>query len=118
MYGLTKAVGITKPNRLDDFLKAPKCVSKDEGDKIVVHTELPGLSKDDINIELKGSRLIVSGERKKKTGAETWTGIFYTSVKVPNGTKESSVDASLTNGILRIEVAKPPEVLPKKIPIK
>ena len=57
--------------------------------------ELPGLSKDEVNIDMQNGDLIVSGEVRESTGKneneypvrERRTGRFSRSIKLPEGTK-------------------------------
>jgi HSP20 family protein len=70
--------------------------------------------------------LTISGERKreeKKEGEsyhyiERRTGRFARSVRLPDGVKSDTVDASLKNGVLTITVDKAEEVKPRKIDVK
>lgn len=70
-----------------------------EGNTMTASFELPGMTKDDVNIELHGDRLIVSGERKSSSERtenegnyilrEQRFGKFAQSLQIPPGTEVS-----------------------------
>jgi len=99
---------------------SPTCdVSETEKD-IVIHAELPGVPKENINIELKDSVLTISGERnqEKKEENEKWHrtersfGKFVRSMAVPRGLQQDQIHAKFENGVLEVTFPKPEE--PKK----
>ncbi|GLB34862.1 putative small heat shock protein (HSP20) family protein [Lyophyllum shimeji] len=88
--------------------------------------ELPGLRKEDVNIEVQNGRLIVSGESKMSTERdesgyavrERRYGKFSRTLQLPAGVKESDIKANLDNGVLTVTFPKTsPEMAPKKINI-
>ena len=97
------------------------------GDDLVLHTDLPGVALEDVDITLDGDTLTISGTRK---GAPEEDGIrhylrelpygeFRRSVVVPEGVDPDSIKARLENGVL--EVVLPgavAEAQPKKIAIE
>ncbi|MDD5541928.1 MAG: Hsp20/alpha crystallin family protein [Acidobacteriia bacterium] len=86
-------------------------------DKYVVMAELPGVKREAIDIQARGQKLILSGQKKlsselqKETchRMECTTGRFQRSLEFPTEVDLSKVDASLKDGVLRI-------VLPKREP--
>jgi HSP20 family protein len=84
--------------------------------------ELPGLSKDDISIELNGDTLTVSGKvEKDKTideenyyRSERSYGEFSRSFTIPSDVKEKDIKAKFDNGILKITFPKTKEIEAKK----
>ena len=98
-----------------------------ETDKaIVLKVELPGLSKDDINIEIKDDNLILRGERKfeKDIREENYHriersyGKFSRSFSLPGSIDRNKVDATFKDGVLEITIPKAEETKPKQIEIK
>ncbi len=93
---------------------------------IVLKVELPGLSKDDINIEIKDDNLILRGERKfeKDIREENYHriersyGKFSRSFSLPGTIDRNKVDATFKDGILEIKIPKAEETKPKQIEIK
>jgi HSP20 family protein len=94
-------------------------------DHFVLRADLPGLTQDDVNIELEDSTLTVSGERKsehedKQEGyyrVERAFGSFSRSLTLPKGIDADAVTASFENGVLEIRVPKPEERKPRRISI-
>ncbi|MDZ7717278.1 MAG: Hsp20/alpha crystallin family protein [Balneolaceae bacterium] len=88
---------------------------------------LPGMDKEDINIEIENSVLTVSGERswkeeEKENGrryhrVETGRGKFSRALSLPNIVDSEHVDATFTNGELHITIPKLEEKTAKKIEI-
>lgn len=101
----------------DDFFKASNACKtdiKDEGDKFVMEAELPGFDKEDINIDISDSSLIISAEHKtetedKKEGSyirrERSYGSYTRSFDI-TGIDVSKIEAEYKNGILKLELPK------------
>jgi HSP20 family protein len=93
-----------------------------------VSVELPGLDAKDINIELMGNQLQISGERKfeeEKKGkeyrrVESQYGKFSRSLTLPDNLRldRESIDATFHKGVLEIKVPKVEPTPAAKIPIK
>ncbi|CAL1697841.1 unnamed protein product [Somion occarium] len=102
-------------------------IYEDEKRNIVTATfELPGLKKEDVNIDIHNNVLSVSGESKVSSERdehgyavrERRYGRFSRSIPLPQGIKGEDVKASLDNGILTVTFPKTtPEQAPKKITI-
>lgn len=98
---------------------------KDHG--LVARFDLPGMKKEEINVEILEGQLVVSGERKyeekeEKEGfyrCEHEYGSFYRSIPLPEGAKTEGVTASLANGVLEVKVplAARPEATTRKVEI-
>jgi HSP20 family protein len=95
------------------------------GDDLVVTMDVPGLTAEDLSIEVKDTSLLVRGERKRPLVAEgtSYThverpfGAFERHVRVPRGTDPDRITASLDNGVLSLIVPKPERLKPKAIRI-
>ncbi|PHS09658.1 MAG: heat-shock protein Hsp20 [Blastopirellula sp.] len=91
-----------------------------------ITAELPGLSADDVEVELKEGVLTISGERKEleKTDdkkyhrVEQKYGPFSRSVQLGLPVNEEGVEAVYENGILTVLVPKAEEIKPHKIKVK
>jgi HSP20 family protein len=91
----------------------------------VLRADLPGLSEDDVKIELDDSVLTVSGERKarheeRKEGyyrVERSFGSFSRSLTLPEGVDPEAIDASFDNGVLEVRIPKPEARKPHKVAI-
>ncbi|EFA84146.1 heat shock protein Hsp20 domain-containing protein [Heterostelium album PN500] len=99
---------------------------KENESSIVIVFELPGLSKDNVSIDVSkdASTIIISGEKKyhKKDDTEkchrieSSYGKFIRSYRLPPGTDPAKIKATMNDGVLEINIAK--EKLEKlKIPI-
>ena len=94
-------------------------------DHFVLRADLPGMTQDDVNIELEDNVLTVSGERKaehedKREGyyrVERAFGSFARSLTLPRGVDGDAVTASFDNGVLEVRIPKPEERKPRKITI-
>ena len=92
-------------------------------DAYVVEIELPGVAKDDVSVELSGRRLVVSGERKERERVGILrkrtrsVGRFYYEVFLPAAVDGEHVEASLDDGVLTVQVAKPATARRRRIPI-
>lgn len=86
----------------------------DDDDRVVVRVEAPGMSKDDIQLEVQDDFLIVSGEkhlaRERTEGRwhvnECAYGAFQRVVPLPDTVDTSKADASYKRGVLRVELPK------------
>ena len=95
------------------------------GDHFVLRADLPGLSEDDVKIELEDSTLTISGERKaehedRSEGfyrVERAFGAFSRSLTLPKGVNADAVTASFNNGVLEVRIPKPEQPKPRKITI-
>ena len=93
--------------------------------ELVLSFDLPGLSEDQISIELEDNVLTVSGQRERKHEQreesfyryERRFGSFARSVALPAGVTEEDIRANYENGVLEIRVPKPEEQRRKRIQI-
>ena len=91
----------------------------------VLRADLPGMTENDVNIELEDNVLTVSGERKaeheeKREGfyrVERSFGTFSRSLTLPKGIDPEAVTAGFQNGVLEVRVPKPEQRKPRKITI-
>jgi HSP20 family protein len=94
-------------------------------DSFVLRADLPGMTQEDVKIELEENVLTVSGERKsqheiKQEGyhrVERAFGSFSRSLTLPKGVDADAVTAKFDNGVLEISVPKPEERKPRRIEI-
>lgn len=88
--------------------------------------DLPGVKLEDLDINLTGNRLTVTGKREseeRKEGenffaTERSFGNFSRTFSLPEGVDPNGVVAELKNGVLTLTVPKVPEIQPKKINIQ
>ena len=92
---------------------------------LVMKAELPGFSKDDIQIELKENALVIKGERKRedevKEGSfhrtERVYGAFQRSFLLPTIVDQGKVQAVYKDGVLELRLPKVEKAQPKRISI-
>lgn len=125
-------------NMLDDFFNEPWSTSRnlrgdtfkldieEKDDKYVIEAELPGVKKEELNLELKDGRLMISVEREENEEIKEKNYLHrerrYSSMSRSvhlGDIKEEEISAKLDDGILCIKVPKK-EVLDetKRIPIE
>ena len=92
---------------------------------LVVTAELPGMSKDDVEVDLSNGALTISGSKLEETGrteqemhiVERSYGSFRRAFTLPCAVDETAVKADYKDGILRVTLPKMPEPEGKKITI-
>ena len=100
-------------------------ISEDEN-AFTITADLPGISKKDINMNVKENVLTVSGNRnyEKKDKNDTYYrmergyGQFNRSCQLPDNVMENKITAYFKNGVLPVCVPKSEEKRPKEIEIK
>ena len=103
----------------------PEIDIKESDDLFQIKADIPGLTKKDIKISLKGDQLTISGERKKISDNENdhyhyrerSAGKFNRSFNLPESINKDKIQASFKNGILSIELEKHEEIVPKEMEI-
>src|SRR5215470_7537669 len=98
----------------------------EEKDDIVVKAELPGMEKDNIEVNLAEKRLTIKGEKKKeeevkKEGyyrSERSYGSFVRSLELPSEVQTDKVKAAFKNGVLEIRLPKTEEAKKKETKVK
>ncbi len=91
----------------------------------IIRAELPGMKKEDINVELNDGTLTLSGERKPEQlvegvdyrTVERVNGKFVRSVILPKTVNHDGIRASYTDGVLEIHVPKAEEAKPRQITV-
>ena len=90
----------------------------------VVEVELPGVKREDVDIEIAGRRVGVRGERKEKERVgilrkrERTVGRFHYEVALPGDVDEDDVEAHLDEGVLTVRLPKPERERPRRIAIR
>jgi HSP20 family protein len=111
------------PSALRRWVPAMDLVETDE--EFVLRADLPGLSENDVKIELEDNVLTISGERKseheeRKEGyyrVERSSGSFQRSLTLPEGVNAEAIRANFEKGVLEVRVPKPEERKPRKVAI-
>lgn len=94
-------------------------------DSYLIRAELPGMKKEDFNLELKDGVLTLSGERKLEEPtngleyhrSERLAGKFFRSFYLPQAIQHEGIKATYRDGILEVSVPKAEEAKPKQIAV-
>jgi HSP20 family protein len=94
-------------------------------DALVLTVELPGVSKDDVSIEIHQNTLILRGQRKPEAGVqedryhrvERAYGNFQRAFTLPFMVDQDKVHATYKDGILELRLPKSEAAKPKRISI-
>ena len=94
-------------------------------DHFLLKADLPGLSEEDVSIEVRDNALTISGERKaeherRERGwyrVERSFGRFSRSLTLPEGVDPDGISASFDRGVLSVTIPKPEQRKPRKIQI-
>jgi len=95
------------------------------GDHYVLRADLPGLSDEDVNVQLEDNVLTISGERKAEHETvqegyyrlERAAGEFSRSLALPDGTNPDGVQAHFDRGVLEVRIPKPEQKKPRQVQI-
>jgi len=113
--------------RFEESTWWPQIDVSQQGNKLTVHADLPGLSKDDVKVEIRHNALQISGERRaeseRKTGAyyrsERSYGSFLRTIPLPEGSNPDTASAKFENGVLKVEVETPvPQSSARRIEVR
>lgn len=82
----------------------------ERGGQLLVKADLPGVTKDDIRVEVQDDALIIEGERRQEqqeqregvSYSERSYGSFVRSIDLPQGVRADDVDARFENGVLEV----------------
>ena len=115
---------LTAPRLMLDTMRRPLVDVVDKGKEYIVKAELPGVTKDDIKVEVSEDSLEISSEKsveekEEKEGfvrRERRYSNFYRSIPLPAEVVPGKADAELKEGVLTIRLpkAKPEETKAKK----
>ena len=110
--------------KMDDI--SPSVDIFEEGDDVVVKADIPGISKDDLNVSISENTLTLSGEKKQEEKVEKKNyhrversyGSFCRSFRLPANVNSDKAEASFEEGVLEIRLPMTKESKKKKITIK
>jgi HSP20 family protein len=98
----------------------------EEKDVVVVKAELPGMAKNDIEVNLSDHMLTIRGEKRKEEEikekdyyrSERAYGSFIRTVELPTDVYADKVKASFKNGVLEVRLPKTEEAKTREIKVK
>ena len=108
----------------------PQVEVREEGGKLHVYADLPGLKKEDVKLSLEGDQLVLQGERQssREEGqqggsfyhSERSYGSFYRSIPLPEGVDPQTAQAKFEDGVLDVtfEAPRRPQQQSRQIEIR
>jgi HSP20 family protein len=90
----------------------------EDKDNTYVLAQLPGVQRDDINVEMVEGYLTITASRKQKSGKEEESFSFSRSISVPDEVHADKVGAAYENGVLTVTLPKREEAKPKKVTVE
>ncbi|KAH3757138.1 heat-shock protein Hsp20 [Pelomyxa schiedti] len=93
----------------------PRCDLRETDTEYQIHTELPGVRKEDVSVDFApDGTLVIRGkkEHEREETNERWHtversfGTFQRSFNVPQGTDPSKITAQFDNGVLKLGIPK------------
>ncbi len=105
---------------------APSINISENEKQFMIDVEIPGMEKEDIDVNLENRRLTISGERSfesEENGTEFHRverhyGSFNRTLQLPESVDEESIEATYKNGVLSVKVNKSEDKVKKRIDIK
>lgn len=105
-------------------MNLPTCDVCETEKDYVLEFDLPGVKKDEINIEVVGNQIVVSGERRqeereegKQHRMERRYGSFQRVFTMTDEIDADKIEADYSDGVLTVVVPKSEEARPRKISI-
>jgi HSP20 family protein len=98
----------------------PMAEEEEAEDAYIVRAELPGIPAENVDIELEGNELSITGELGEEHRGKVLsrrTGKFSYRTSLPGGADSDNIDADLTDGILTLRIPKAEEGKRRKIAI-
>jgi HSP20 family protein len=89
----------------------------EDKDNTYVRAELPGVNREDVNVEMVEDYLTITAARKQKEGDNEQSFSFSRSITVPQAVQTDKVSAAYENGVLTVTLPKREEVKPRKISV-
>ena len=116
----------TDGEELEKGTWAPAVDIYETNDSFVVSADLPGLNKDEIQIDLKDNTLTLKGEKKfeEKVSKDNYIrverayGSFVRSFTLPQNVDPEKIKAKYKEGVLEVTIPKKEEAKPKQIKVE
>ena len=113
-------------SRLGSETFSPLTDVAEEGDKLLVTTDLPGIDKENVELSLKDNVLVVSAQKGKEEESEKEGYLrkersfmrYYREIPLPDSVTEEGATAQLKNGVLTVTLPKTKLVTQRKIQIE
>jgi HSP20 family protein len=106
-----------------DSIWVPLADIEETEDAWIIEAEVPGVRRKDVNVDVRDSEVVVTGEIKEKERVGLLrrrtrpVGNFEYRVTLPGEIDAENVDASLDDGILTLRIPKAEKARPRRIEI-
>jgi HSP20 family protein len=97
---------------MSEEIWSPPVDIEETEDAWLVEAELPGVKRDDVNVEMQRDELVISGEIKQKEREGILrrrtrrVGAFEFRVRLPGDVDENGIEANLHGGVLTVRIPK------------
>ncbi len=118
-----RSVGCQKDSRHPRVAAwSPRVDVFEKDNRLITKIDLPGLKKEDVEVEFVDGRLVIFGERKTEAEkkeenyyrCEREYGSFYRTVPLPENVRFEDVKATFADGVLEVSVPLPAIVEPAR----
>jgi HSP20 family protein len=115
-WGLGRNWGRSTP-AAESAMWTPRIDVSQRNNELVIRADLPGMSKDDVKVDVTDDAIVIQGERRREHGeekggiyrSERSYGSFYRAIPLPEGAITDQAKASFKDGVLEITMPAPPE---------
>ncbi|MBI3027597.1 Hsp20/alpha crystallin family protein [Candidatus Woesearchaeota archaeon] len=122
MFCGSKCVAVMKKPELEIVSRIPVADMQETGNSVIATFELPGVAKEDIQLNVAEDRVEVKVEKKAEKEIEEKNNYsyemrshsFYGALPLPSDVIAENAEASYKDGILRVEIPKAKKVETKK----
>ncbi len=95
-------------------------------DGITLQADMPGVSKDRLDVRIDGTNLLVEGsigilpqdKAQQPLYADVRSAVYRRSFMLSNEFEASKIDANLKDGVLTVRIPKRPELRPRRIEVR
>jgi HSP20 family protein len=111
----TFASGLDRLNAIGNSMWSPQVEVIERDNQLLIRADLPGLTSDDIDVDISDDTLVIRGERRDESEEEVQGryhtersyGSFYRRIPLPTGIDVGEATADFHNGVLEIQLPAP-----------
>jgi HSP20 family protein len=95
----------------------------DDGANYFLRAELPGVSKESLNVTVKGDQLTLEGKRDVRVASASYHrrerdgGTFSRTLTLPEAIDGERIEATYKNGVLEVRLPRQPRAQPRRVEI-
>jgi len=120
-FGFTPAELFESDEGVDRTL-LPACEVNETKDQYVIALDMPGVTQEDITVEVHGSRLVIAAERKETNAenrfvSERRYGRFERVFELSDKVNPEKIEAAYQDGVLKVVLGKSEVLKPRKIEV-